>query len=309
LALSWTMADVVLDGAQARRWVGQLGAALKALRLNRQFPPWRVMADSLLCMAQQGELSVNASGLPGPRSWVRLRAEQTLAADALNQLAHLSAESLQGEERDRLVRRRALLSDLMGLERLPTRRVQVALRHSEGNRAWYRVVVDRLDLASATLARYTLLVADDAGSRISAGELELRATDAFRGRLELLASQDAALAFAALREAGLEVEEVVRGVVGPAFTQWPGGFSGPEALAGSGLKGPLVSACLERVSLDLEHGRIDDPLARTLTVPGAQVDFGSSWHRKWAVPGPEVPALQLWLKERGSRNLIYGYDE
>jgi hypothetical protein len=143
---------------------------------------------------------------------------------------------------------------------------------------------------------------DTEGRRISRGDLELVAHEDFARKLALLSTQDAALAFAVLRDQELGVEEIVRGVIGPAVLP---GQSGPEELRTA--SAPMVSACLERVSLDLDHGHLDDPIPRSVTVPAAGVDFGLSMQRKWAASKADLPMLRAWLAARGSRNLVYGY--
>ncbi len=270
---------LVLSAADAGRYARDLGRALDALRLNRQYPDWERVRDHLAeaARAPAGLRIDRASGLPVPREWIRVRVEAEIAGAA----AHA----------DQVVRA------------LPAREVHVALRHLAGDRASYAVRVDRLDVATATIARYSLVVADRPGRVVSEGELALHAADRFRKQLELLSTQDAALAFAVLRDQeGLDVEEVVRGVIGPAALP---GACGPALT--DGLAGPILSACLERASIDLPDRRVDDPLAGSVVLPAAKQAFGLSRSRKWAAPTACVPALRAWLAARGSRGLVYGY--
>lgn len=270
----------LLGQADAAAYIRASVAALEALRLNRQYPDWERVRAHLLAI-QQSSFTLDSSdtdsnvsglrldprsGLPVPRAWIRARVEAELAGTA-------------------------------GL--LPAREVHVALRNVHDGRASYAVRVDRLDVVSATVARYSLILSDRPGRNVSEGELALRAADGFRAKLELLSTQDAALAFAALTEAGLEVEDVVRGVVGPAIVP---GVTAVE-LPVSGL---VLSACLERASIDLTGQRVDDPLIDTIVLP-ANARFGLTRARKWAAPTAEVPALRAWLDARTSRGLVYGY--
>lgn len=292
------MADtpLELDPLAARRWAVLFGRALDALRLNRQFPDWERVRDHVAAAADTcggpagaGLRFDRASGLPVPREWMRVRVE-----------AELGGTSTRA---------------------LPAREVHVALRNVAGDRASYAVRVDRLDIVSATVTRYSLVLSDTPGRVVSAGELALQAATRFQRQLELLSTQDAALAFAVLRDQeGLDVEEIVRGVVGPAALL-PGDpllsdadpGCGPEALRGLRLHGPLVSACLERASLDVVDGRVDDPLVDSIVLPSAGVRpggaFGLTRSRKWAVPERDVPTLRAWLATKGSRGLVYGYRE
>lgn len=297
-----------LDAQAARAWLDALGQALKALRLNRQFPPWHQVAAHLGAMGLAAELRADrASGLPIPREWLRVRTEHELAAEGLAELMAVELAALPPERAARLEARQAALRLLLDLEPLPTRRLEVALRHLEGERASWKVVVDRLDLATATLARYSLVLTGDAGRQVSRGELELQASEGFARDLEVLATQDAALAFAVLRERGLEVEEVVRGVIGPGLlpASPEGPACGPEDLRGLGLSQPVLSAALERASVFLEGGKVDDPVATRVTVPGQGVDFGVASQRKWAVHVSDKARLKDWLEGRGSRGLVY----
>lgn len=299
------MTAVRLPEGEARAWSAAVSRGLGALRLNQHFPPWQRLAAWLRAMPGPDGVRVDReSGLPAPREWVRLRVDRELAEAALADLATVDTTRLPPDAAARLREQRSDLAETLALDALPAREVHVALRHVEGGRASYLVRVDRFDVATATVARYTLVLADRAGRSVGEGELELRASDAFRAHLELLSTQDAALAFALLRaREGIEVEEVVRGVIGPGVIP---GKAGPAALRGLPLGGPVVSACLERASLDVAGGRVDDPLAATVVVPGQGEVFGISRQRKWAAPRAGVPALKAWLEARGSRNIVYG---
>lgn len=247
------------------RWAAGVGRALRALRLNRQFPEWERVRDHLAAAAVRGLRIDRASGLPVPREWTRARIEGELAGETA---AWIEPRSMH-----------------------------VALRHAEDDRASYAVRVDRIDLVTATLARYSLVVSDTPGRVASAG---------FEKRLALLSTQDAALAFAVLRDQeGMEVEEVVRGVIGPAAL--PGDWCGPERLREVAISGPVVSACLERASLDVAVRRVDDPLAEDVVLPADLQPFGLARVRKWAVPEADLPAFRAWLSARGSRGIVYGY--
>jgi hypothetical protein len=284
---------VELEADDAIRWARCHARALRALRLNKQFPPWQPLAQTAEALALSGSLRLDeASALLAPREWSRARADRELAPRTLG---------LSGAEGPR----RAYLSALLAADPPPARRVEVALRHAEpGGRARYRVVVDRIDVATGTVARYTVLLDDEPGERISPGELALTAADRFADELALLGTQDAALALAVLRQRGVGVEEVVRGVIGPAVLP---GRAGPEALYG--ISAPAVSARLERVSVELRagHGHIDDPIPGPLTVPAPEADFGLAVQRKWAAAEADLPEVRAWLATRRSRNLVYGY--
>lgn len=294
---------IALSSADTKQWLIQIELALKALRLNKQFPPWKRLAAHMKLMGNTIRLEAD-NALPIPRQWIRVRAQKEIAAEALQELAEVDADALPTRDRTELLKKRAYLCAVQNLVPLPAREITVALRHRSENRASYEVIVDRFDLATATFARYTIIVADTPGRSVSPGELQLHASENFRSRLELLATQNAALAFADLRQQGLVVEEIVRGVVGPAVLPQR---AGPQELRHLPFTQLALSACLERVSLNLQQGRVDDPLGRSFTVPAAKVDFGLSWQRKWAAARADLPILKGWLKSVGSRNLVYGF--
>jgi len=280
--------------------VDPLLAATHALRLNRSFPDAERFAEHLRLAASFTDGPDPVSGLPRARAWSRVRAEAQTAADRLADLARFRAAHLPAGEAEALRAKRRRLADLADAALLPAREVTVQLRRREGDRAHYLVVVDRQDLATGMVARYTLLLSDVPGPRIPDGELALAAREAFADRLELLGTQDAALAFAALAAEGLDVHEVTRGVVGPAVV----GSAGPQLLP---LTRPALSACLERASRDLDRVRIDDPLPDAVTLPAVDADFGLVAARKWAVAAVDRDPVRDWFTVRGLRALVYTY--
>lgn len=290
-------------GEAARAWADCSAHALRALRLNQYFPPWRSVAGHLQLLADTGPIRiVPETGMLAPREWVKARIDRDMATSVLAEFADLAVDALPVEAGERLQAKRRRMQGLLALDPIEGRKVHVALRNRRGSVASYKIVVDRTDVATGSLARYTIIASDTPGARISEGELSLRASEAFTEKLSILSTQDAALAFALLRERGLEVYEIVRGALGPAGSP---SEAGPEMLRT--LSGVSWSACMERVSLDLSKGRIDDPLMKTITVPGANVDFGLVVQRKWAVARVDKEAFRSWLKEHGSRNLVYVY--
>ena len=277
-----------------------LVAATRALRLNRSFPATERFVAHLQLAWRFDPRPQADSGLPSARAWSRVRAEAHTAGERLGDLRRFDASALPPAEAEQLARRIEQLEALRDAELLPAREVTVQLRRREGNRAHYLVVVDRHDLATGLAARYTLLLADTPGVRIPDGELALAAHEAFADRLELLGTQDAALAFSALAAEGLEVHEVTRGVVGPAMA----GTAGPTLFTA---ERPVMSACLERASRDLDRVRIDDPLPAAVTLPAEGADFGLVAARKWAVAAPERSRVLAWFRGRGLRAMVYGY--
>jgi hypothetical protein len=279
---------------------GSLALAARALRLNRSFPDTDRYVTHLLLAFEHDPTPSPDTGLPGPRAWSRVRAEAATAVERLASLEQRSERSLPDDLAAQLRQRREQLQRLRDAELLEARQVRVQLRHRDGDRASYLVTVDRQDLATGLVARYTLVLSDTPGDRIPEGELALRASEAFADRLELLGTQDAALAFAALSSEGLDVHEVVRGSIGPAVV----GDAGPRGLP---LRAPALSALLERASRDLDSVRVADPVPDAVTLPRPGAGFGLVAARKWAVARDEVGPMNDWLRQRGLRPLVYGY--
>lgn len=291
-----------LDVGEADAYVQTFGRAVEALRLNRHFPDWERVRAHVSAMAGAGLRLDPTSGLPVPREWIRARVEAELRAGRVetDQHAESGGRSHGSADEAGALRRSSEGTPTSAAHApLPARDVQVALRNVHDGRASYAVRVDRLDVVTATLARYSLVLSDRVGRTVSEGELSLRAADSFRTTLELLSTQDAALAFAALREGGLEVEDVVRGVIGPAVLP---GRAGPPVPAA----GLVLSACLERASVDLTGQRVDDPLVDSLVV-FHDARIGLTRARKWAAAHPDVEGVRAWLTSKGSRGLVYGY--
>jgi hypothetical protein len=292
--------------AVRRAWARNLARALPRIRLNRHFPPWRSLAGHLELLAEREPSWDDSSGLPDASTWMKLLAERDLAPE---QLARWSVSDADTPElAARVAERRTRLEALVAVPKLPVRDIQVKLRHREGPLASYAVTVDRFDPQTVTLARYSMILSDEPGEQVSEGELELVAAEHFHEALLGLSTQDAALAFAVLQEKVAEVEEVVRGVVGPAWMRDADGRTwGPDALDDLPVTGPIFSACLERVSLDVSDVVVDDPLATSIVMPSHGQRFGMARRRKWAAPRSDVAALRAWLGDHDSRNLVYPY--
>lgn len=272
-----------------------LASALTALRLNQHFPSAERLVALLPFLGNRGQVRLDdESGLPLGGEWARLLAEHAEAAQLL------TAWTGAGSGGDAHRRRLAELSAIAGP---PVRDVDIALRYRDGAKVSLLIRIDRVDLTSGSIARYTLIATDTLAGEETA---LLKAAHArLEPRLDVLASQDAGVAFALLREGqGLHVEEIVRGVIGPMLVP---GVAGPSALRGLAATAPVLSACLERASIDLRDAKVDDPLAHSVVLAAPKERFGVSRQRKWAASRADLPAMKRWLAARGSRNLVYGW--
>lgn len=290
-------------GVQGHEAAGELARGVEALRLNRHFPDRTVVSDYLKVLAQRADWAWDSrQGLPEGTAWLALDVARQEALRTQERWQHLGDQQLGTQGAEDLKRHQARVQTLAALPPLPRRTVSVKLRHRGERNASYLVVVDRFDLRTTTLARYTLVLEDVPGAHLSAGDLAIEAEAHFADALNLLDSQDAALAFAVLAERVTAVQEVVRGTIGPMFVA---PVLGPAMLAETGAS-VVATASLERASVDLKEGRVDDALTRSVVWPTTGA-FGVSRTRKYAAPAHEVPGLKAWLREHGSRSLVYGW--
>lgn len=271
-----------------------LGRALEALRLNLSFPSWQAIRAHLdaIALRPRGEPAVPVcprTGWPLPAEWRRVRADHRLASGMLARWAPIAAAG------DPVGRERVAWFEAMARATpLPEGGLDVALVRREPDGVRLQVVLDRLDLSGPSFVRWSLRLLDRGAGRFTADELQSRATEAFGARLAALTGQSVPEALVLLEaDPDLDVEEVIRGEIGPAL---------PSPA------GPRLSALLSRADATLGRVTVDDPLQDLLLVPRPEAGFGYSSHRKWAVPRAALDAHRTWLTSLGSRNLTYGYD-
>lgn len=268
--------------------VAALQSALRALRLNQSHVPWRAVARHLdgVALVPPGAELRWAEAWPHPDEWLRVRVDQRLAQDLLPRLR------IQAKRDPVSAAKVDYLESLCRIPALLDEDLRVALVHSGDGQTTCELVLDRVELALPRFVRWTLRVTDRAG-RLQPDLLHSHADPRFATLVRLLTSQSASEALAALHALpDLEVNEVVRGEIGPARP-------GPS--------GPWVSAVLSRASPALSGVRLDDPVVAHVPAPEAHHGFGLARHRKWAVPRADRAAATRWLRDQGSRNLVYGY--
>lgn len=249
--------------------------ALRALRLNLYFPPWRELARHLdstaIRPAGHTPKRCPRSGWPHADEWLRVQVDHELAEDLLARMEHLS---------ERVPDKAAYLRRLAS--RAPmTLPAPSASLVTAGPPARWEYVIDWVELALPSFVRWTLRVDVDGPSP----EIDLLR--------DVLGERPVAEAWRLLRDfEGLDVVELVRGEVGPVLHEG---------------HGPWISAVLSRATRGGGPVRVDDPIARDLPIPTPSQRFSLSRHRKWAAPSDDVKDLRRWLTARGSRNLVYSY--
>lgn len=255
-------------------------SALRGLRLNRFYPPWKAIAEHAA--------ATGVRHWPAPEDWLRVRVDQRLAPEVLERLSGLEEEDAAAAAKARAFRR------LLQAELLPAEVSQLQLVSDAPGRPVVQWVFDRNELATASFVRWTLRLAGSAVHlRVSEGRAQ--ASELLRRRLRLLCWHSALELHVGLCELeDLEILDLHRGEI-----------ASPADRAGA--KGPWLSAVLSRISPELGRVHVDDPLVRQVLVPRDEANLGMSRVRKWAVPEEDLEEARQWLHRVGSRNLVYPY--
>lgn len=278
---------------QALRWCQDVGRGLEALRLNRQYPPWDAIRDHVAAVGVPQPEGCRlalcpTTGWPHPSEWLRVRVDHRLAPDLLERIRHIEAAG------DPLaIAKATYLRAMAACRPLQDGELRVALVRREAEGVRFQVVLDRLETGLPAFVRWTIRLLDRGARSFAADEMAPRAHASFTRRLVALTSQPVPEAMVLLAaDADLEVEEMIRGEVGPLLES--------EA-------GPMVTAGLGRAAPTLQGVGVDDPLQDRIHVPSALAGFGYTFQRKWAVPRVAVDATTAWLRKLGSKGVVYGY--
>lgn len=226
---------------EAGRYLDLLGRALQAARLNDTFPDRRRLqntVDSLregLRLGVYGELYVDArAGLPNLASFTRVATDLELAAASLAQMgsrAELEARRGEAEVFARMATKYAYLEALQRQELAPVDQHRVQLRRHDpaSGTAAFRIELTKLDASGVYLRLVIDLTQVSSLWRRKVVDLEAdgetaEASENFRAMVYRCADLDAETLFVRLHGVeGVQVERVVRGVVGPALFSLPVG--------------------------------------------------------------------------------------
>lgn len=323
----------LLQGDEEASYVARLGAILRAARLGPQFPDARRLAAHLGVLAPAVHRGLYPgvevdlrSGLPTYREWTRAQTDVRIAGDQLRQLGDREtlarkAAADPASIHARLLRKHDYYAAIRDVELAPLGEMAVALRRvePERRRASFHVVLDKLD-ASGVFVRYSIDLAQraDAWNRQLAvlDDDTTRHTEGFRSLIYQFTSYDAEFTLVRLATlGGLEVERVVKGVVGPVCFPWTRGHEdlGP-ALAADGF---VAMFAVDTAAQDLAADRDNDPFADLLMerlTPEARGEYEEARRRlgykvfkdrKFVAPQAAVPALQALCASHRTRNVIY----
>lgn len=323
-----------LQGADEAAYVARLGEVLRAARLGPQYPDARRLAGHLGVLAPAVHrglypgLEVDLrSGLPTYREWTRAQTDLRIAADQLRQLGDRAilerkAAADPGSIHARQLVKHDYYAAIRDVAPAPLGEMTVALRRvePERRRASFHVVLDKLD-ASGVFVRYTIDLAQqgDAWNRqlVVLDDDSTRHTEGFRSLIYQFTSYDAEFTLVRLATlGGLEVERVIKGVVGPVCFPWTRRPDELQPVLAAG--GFVAMFALDTAAQDLAADRDNDPFADLLVdrlTAEARGEYDAARQRlgykvfkdrKFVAPRAAVAALQALCASRGARNVVYG---
>jgi hypothetical protein len=302
-----------LHDERADGYVAILLHLLRVARPGAHYPDARRLAAHVARLGPAGSHGVHrtldvdpVSGLPTLRHLLRVHAEREVAL-----AARAAGEPWPAA-------RRAHYAALAADEVVPPSRVDVRLRRREGRTSFLEVVHDRIDGASGCFVRFTVHLRQ-ARSRVArvTEDDTTEPTERFVALMERHAGADAELALLLLSDvAGVRVEEVVRGQIGPLSFD---GAEVPPLLApviGSVPGAFVLHLVLDRAGADVADDHCRDPLSRLYrdTLGGAaraaveEKRRGLGYHvardrRLVCTPGTE-PALRATLARAGAKVVV-----
>lgn len=313
-----------LRGADLEGYAQTAARLVLAGRLSRYYPDPYGAAEYLRALAPSARGGVSdqavlelSTGLPGLKDLVMIQADRALSADFIKQAEgrEASGESVNQRLKDKL----AYYRRLAGVDLPPLTRLDLKLRRVDPERdaASFEVVFDRYDAAEPGFVRYTLLLeqVDRGWGRAflkRSGDYP-RQTAEFRARIEGVAQDDSELAFLLMGQvAGVRVEEVTRGRIGPLWSPWapaPAGWLPPGAFA--------LHLPLDQASVNLAADRDNDPFAtiyrrflstesRSLVeAAAAGLGYRVQKDRKFVCSAGAAAALRKRLGLSGTQGLVY----
>lgn len=324
---------IALTGGAAEAYLERLDLAVRGARLNAFFPPEKALRAHLSFLAPSGcealyetlHLSPR-SGLPSARDILRVKIDRDIASEILADAQKHGSPAPQS----RAARRVAYHGRLAQAEIMATNRMRVELRQQEPahNRARFRVVFDRFDIASCQFVRYTIMLSQRdrfwRQSHVIVDDAELAApTESFRRIVSRLVSDEAEIAFVLLSEIpGIAVEDVRRCRVGPMLM--PGVELGQPvqslfAAAQSDGHSPWILCFPEdRAGIEVADHASSDPLApllreavsadsRTLLDAKAdQLDYRVAKSRKFVCSSDLRGPLARLCRDLGAPSIVRG---
>lgn len=315
-----------IEDAQAQVYVDNFKKILRAARLNNHYPDGRalashagILAPSLHRGLYSGLEIDERTGLPTYKEWTRAQTDVTLAPaqrGALGdpQVLRVKAEAHPDSAHSRNFARYQYYADIEGTSLVPLGQMNVAVRRVDREKmeAHFHVVLDKLD-ASGVFVRYAIDIAQQGAQAIATVDQRDQASqsDSFHALIYQFTSLDAEFTFVKLASmAGLRVERVIKGTVGPFYQDWMSQPTGLKIPRGSF----VASFGLDMAAVDIEATRLNDPLAatgqdttrQTYAQLSQKLGYRVFKDRKFVCPHADIAMLRAFCDARGTKNVIYG---
>ena len=323
-----------LSGDAAERYIQRLTQLIRRSRLNSHYPNARdliahlePLAPSLHHGLYDGVEMDTRSGLPTYKEWTRVQTDVLLADDQLRQLGdrHAMAQKAAASPQSIFSKQLKKIDYYQALRNRPLAtlgEMSVALRKIEPglDKAWFHVVLDKLDV-SGLFVRYTIDLSQESSAWnrpvVTLDEETAQHTQAFQSLIYKFTSLDAEFTYAKLASIqGLEIERVIKGVIGPCYFD--------AALAPSQLRhlfttpdSHLGMFSLDMIAHDIPEDRQNDPLesffAEKLSQEAlqgyqrarAQQGYKCFKDRKFVAHASMMGPLRDLCQARQTRNIIY----
>jgi len=314
------------------RYVKTVRRILRAARLNNQYPDARALASHVSALAPEIHrglypgLDVDLrSGLPSYREWTRAQTDVVISPDQLRQLGDRATLELKAERgpaiHTKQLAKHDYYTDLAKVKLAPLGDMKVALRRLEPEvqRAHFHVVLDKLD-ATGFFVRYSIDLAQTSDfwteKVVVLDEEAARHTETFRSLIYKFTSFDSEFTFVKLATmGGLEVERVVKGIIGPFCFPW---VRGPEPLKELlSEDGYVAMFALDMAAIDLAADRDNDPFEDLIIErlsPEARQGYEQAREqygykvfkdRKFVSSRELQRDLRTLCAEAGTKNIIY----
>ncbi len=325
---------VRLEEPRSSWYVDWACSTLGRARLSRQYPDARLLSAHIECLGREFHLGLYdgldvdlRSGLPTYKEWARVQSDHQIAPEALARLPDVDvlverSRGREGSIHGKQLLKRHYYQSLLGKKLQSLSHMEVALRRVEPEHrtAYFHIIFDKLD-ATGILVRYSIDLSQRSAAFdraiVTLDDDEAGHTEALRSMIFRFTSLDAEMTFAKLAVIeGVDVERVVKGVVGPFFfsdmdvpdplqqalVEYPDGFVGTFAL--------------DMAALDVASDRDNDPLSTALAErlsPEAREEYQRARSRfgykvfkdrKFVASSELRPCVDALCRGAGTRNLI-----
>ncbi len=327
-----TVPSVTLDDDEARAYASRMPRIMRASRLNSHYPNASGLGGHIGVMnpdvhrgLHKGLEVDERTGLPTYKAFTKVQSDAAVAANQLNVLG--SREVLERKAaRDpegiyaKQLAKYDYYSQLVNADQIPLGHMEVRYRKRDNGRDYFNVSLDKLDV-SGVFVRYAIdcsqvISSSDQIAKVDEREVAQH-TDSFRSLIYQFTSLDAEFTLVKLASmAGLDVERVVKGTVGPfyfPFTNTPDVFA--EFVEKHGF---IATFGLDMAANDVTDDRNNDPLtsfimktvsdevAEGYGIARQRIGYKVFKDRKFVCARAGVNELREIIKGLGCNTIIYG---